>query len=124
MHSNASIAGPARPLVAAAGLTALWMAVALATSAFSCSTGPNQDPEIDDPDAFWVDATVGFTPVEGGCWKLVVDDTSYEPIGLDEEFREDGLAVRAALKARPDLASICMVGQLVEVLSIRVREGG
>jgi hypothetical protein len=69
------------------------MAVALvfATAPFSCSTtgqGPGQDPPIDDPDAFWVNATVEFTPVEGGCWRLTTDETSYEPVSLDQEFQE------------------------------------
>ncbi|MHC4709167.1 MAG: hypothetical protein ACYTA3_01730 [Planctomycetota bacterium] len=117
MHVNVSTPGPT-------WLTGMAVALVFATAPFSCSTtgqGPGQDPPIDDPDAFWVNATVEFTPVEGGCWRLTTDETSYEPVSLDQEFQEDGLPVRAALKPRPDLASICMVGQIVEVLSIRKR---
>ncbi len=109
-----------RQLAVAAWLAGLSVALVLVTTAFSCSTNP-QDPVIDDPGAFWVDATVAFTPIEGGCWMLTVDDTTYEPINLEQEFRVDGLQVRAALKPRADLASFCMVGQIVEVLSIRRR---
>jgi hypothetical protein len=125
MHLNVSIPGPThRRVVVAAWLAALSVALVFATAAFSCSTGPQgpgQDPPIDDPDAFWVNATVEFTPVEGGCWRLTTDGTNYEPVSLDQEFQENGLLVRAALKLRPDLASICQVGQIVEVLSIRRR---
>jgi hypothetical protein len=125
MHVNVSIPGPTRRRLAlATRLAGLSVALVLATSAFSCSTNaqdPGQDPPVDDPDAFWVNATVEFTPVEGGCWRLTTDETNYEPVSLDQEFQEDGLPVRAALKARPDLASICQVGQIVEVLSIRKR---
>jgi len=125
MQMNASKPDPTRRrLAAAVSLTGLCLALALATTAFSCSTnpqGPGMDPRIDDPEAFWVNATVQFTPIEGGCWTLVVDDKTYEPINLEEDYREDGLAVRVALKPRPDMMSVCMIGELVEVLSIRRR---
>ncbi len=118
MRMNVSISARA------AWLACLSAALVLATAGFSCSTGPQgpgQDPPIDDPDAFWVNATVQFTPLEGGCWTLAVEEKTYEPINLTEEFREDGLQVRAALKPRVDMASVCQVGQIVEVLSIRRR---
>jgi inhibitor of cysteine peptidase len=74
------------------------------------------------PDAFRVDGHVRFVNVEGGCWVIdAADGTRYEPVNLPEAFRSDGLPVRAALKPRPDLASICMVGEIVELLSIRRR---
>jgi hypothetical protein len=125
MNLNASVRARRR-LAMAAWLTGLSVALVLAAGAFSCSTSPQgagQDPPIDDPDAFWVNATVEFTPLEGGCWTLAVEDKTYEPINLAQEFREDGLQVRAALKPRVDMATICQVGQIVEVLSIRSRSG-
>jgi len=75
-----------------------------------------------DPQAFELDATVQFVNLEGGCWALVADATTrYEPIGLPSEFRVDGLRVRATLRHRPDMASICMIAPLAEVLSISRR---
>lgn len=120
MPTNLSNSTPTR------WFAALSVALALATMAFSCSTnpqGPGMDPQIDDPDAFWVDATVTFMNLEGGCWTLAADDKTYEPINLTAEFREDGLPVRAALKPRTDVATTCMVGEIVEVLSIRRADG-
>ncbi len=81
-------------------------------AAFACSNP--YDPVISDPDAFFIDATVEFLQLEGGCWALrVEDDTRYQPIGLEEAFRVDGLDVRAAVKLRPDVGSFCMIGQPV-----------
>ncbi len=77
------------------------------------------------PGVFVVDGTVRFLPVEGGCWSIEgTNGRRYEPINLPAEFRHDGLPVRAMLKARPDLASVCMVGESVEILEIRHRLGG
>lgn len=74
------------------------------------------------PDAFRIDGHVRFLNVEGGCWAIdAADGTRYEPVNLPAEFQVDGLPVRAALKPRPDRVSICMVGEIVEVLSIRRR---
>jgi hypothetical protein len=63
---------------------------------------------------------VQFVQVEGGCWKIAGDDgVDYEPINLSEEFREEGLAVQFTGQLRKDLASTCMVGQIIEIVSIR-----
>ena len=75
--------------------------------------------DVDDPQAFIIDGRVEFLPLEGGCWSILADDdTRYEPLGLPEEFRVHGLRVRAALKLRSDLASICMIGTIVDVVEI------
>ena len=75
------------------------------------------DPVISDPEAFFIDATVEFVRVEGGCWALHLDDgTRYQPVDLHDRFRTDGLDVRAAVKFRRDLGSYCMIGEMVEIL--------
>jgi len=75
-----------------------------------------------DPQHFTLDATVRFVDIEGGCWALVANDaTRYEPVGLPNEFKVDGLRVQATLRQRPDMASICMIAPLAEVLSISRR---
>jgi len=62
---------------------------------------------------------VQFVDVEGGCWRIVGDNgIHYEPINLSDEFRKDGLAVQFEVKFRRDLATVCMVGVIVEIVSI------
>lgn len=75
-----------------------------------------------DDETITVVGTVDFIQVEGGCWSiLAADQTRYEPINLPEEFKQDGLAVRAVLLPRDDLVSICQIGQIVEILTIERR---
>jgi hypothetical protein len=51
----------------------------------------------------------------------VSDRVQYLPLNLPDQFRQDGLAVRAELQRRDDHGSYCMVGPVVEILSIRER---
>ena len=74
---------------------------------------------ITDPD-FEDDGVVHFIDVEGGCWVIDAGEVRLEPINLTEEFRVDGLAVHFEAQERTDLASICQVGRIVELTSIRV----
>lgn len=78
---------------------------------------PGQVPE----EALTLEGTVEFVPVEGGCWSIVTGDRRYEPIGLPEAYERDGLQVRALVLPRDDLASICQIGQIVELLRIEPR---
>ena len=80
---------------------------------------------VDDPQAFVIDGTVRLVNVERECWAIDAQDgTRYEPIGMPVGFETDGLRVRAAVKARNDVYSICMVGTPVEVLDIGRYEKG
>jgi hypothetical protein len=73
-----------------------------------------------DDDIGTIEGVVQFVDVEGGCWKIAGNDgVSYEPINLPEEFREDGIAVLFKAKHRRDLDSTCMIGQIIELLSIQ-----
>ena len=63
--------------------------------------------------------TVEFVDVEGGCWTIESNGETYEPINLPEEMREDGLAVEFEATVRDDMASICQVGTIVELVRIR-----
>lgn len=74
---------------------------------------------LDPPGA--VDATVEFLQVEGGCWSIKTAEDVFQPINLAQEFRQDGLRVRVSFKQRNDMGSVCMIGPLVEILSIRTR---
>ena len=69
-----------------------------------------------------VDATVRFaSTVEGGCWSITTTSQVYQPVDLPAAFRVDGLAVHVVLRDAPGWASICMIGPLVHVDSIRTR---
>lgn len=85
-------------------------------SAVSCSN-------TTEPDLTQVVATVEFLNVEGGCWSLLASDgVRYEPVDLGEEFREDGLQVTATVRPLAEVASVCQIGKIVEIESIRRRD--
>jgi hypothetical protein len=79
-----------------------------------------QAPVVDDPDAFTIDATVRSGGPRGLCWTLKVENGSYQPVGLSEEFKVNELEVRAVVKRVPG-GSVCMLGPFVEVLWIELR---
>jgi heat shock protein HslJ len=69
--------------------------------------------------------TVRHLDLEGGIF--VIRDaagTQYNPTNLPESFRVDGKAVEAEARRRDDMASIGMVGPIVELIRIRERTGG
>lgn len=71
------------------------------------------------------DASIRFVSLEGGCWTIAPsppnEQVNYLPLNLPEEFRQDGLKVRVEVKRRDDYGSVCMLGPVVEILSIRAR---
>jgi len=100
----------------------LLLAAAACALAGACAGVGPTDPA--DPLRFSthavVDASVRFLDLEGGCWTLEVSPrVHYLPLNLAEQFRQDGLKVQAELLRRDDYASICMVGPVVQILSIR-----
>jgi hypothetical protein len=72
------------------------------------------DPDVD------ADGVVRFFDIEGGCWVIDTGDQRLEPINLQTEFQVDGLAVNFEATPRMDLASICMMGTIVELQSIEL----
>ncbi len=74
--------------------------------------------------AFHITGIVHYMNVEGGLF--VIRDakgTQYNPINLPGAFRVDGMAVEADARRRDNMASIGMVGPLVELLRVRSRPG-
>jgi hypothetical protein len=68
---------------------------------------------------FSVDGTVLKLPIETGCWVIrTLEGTEYEPTNLSDEYRNEGVRVRARLRARADMASTCNVGTIVEIVSV------
>lgn len=72
-----------------------------------------------------ITGTVQHLDLEGGLFVIrSADGTQYNPVNLPEAFRIDGMAIEAFAKRRDDMASIGMVGPLIELLRIRKQTGG
>lgn len=63
--------------------------------------------------------TVQYVDLEGGFYGIVAEDgTRYDPVDLNEEFREDGLRVRFRAERQEDVVSIRMWGEAIRILAI------
>lgn len=72
-----------------------------------------------------ISGTIRYLDLEGGLYVIQdAEGTSYNPMNLPEAFRVEGMAVEAEARRRDDIASIGMVGPVVELLRIRRRPGG
>ena len=81
-------------------------------------------PEGDGP-VTTILGVVRHLDLEGGLF--VIQDaggTNYNPTNLPGAFREDGKVVEAEARQRNDVASIGMVGPVIDVLRIRERSAG
>ena len=58
--------------------------------------------------------------IEGGCWQFESETgESYELVGdQSRKLQVEGRRAKLQIKPRPDLASICMTGKIVEVIEI------
>lgn len=71
-----------------------------------------------------ITGTVHHLELEGGLFVIRdAEGIQYNPINLPEAFRREGMAVEAEARRRDDMASIGMVGPIVELLRIRQRPG-
>ena len=69
-----------------------------------------------------IDGVIRYHELEGGFYAIQSKDgETYDPINLPEEFRQDGLPVRARLRLRNDMMGTHQVGPLVEIVEIRKR---
>ena len=109
------------------------LALALALAACQGSAPPTQ-PELaagpgkaltahgrGAPDGFVVSGVVRFLDIEGGCWQLQArNGARYElrPGQAPAAILVDGAKVVVRVQVRPDLVSICNVGQIVDVLRV------
>jgi hypothetical protein len=53
-----------------------------------------------------------------GCWALQTRDGNYELMNLPDRYRKPGTLATIHGKPRPDMASICMLGPIVEVQKV------
>lgn len=107
---------------------AVFTLIVLGTTA-ACSTNPPPEtvtpmpPET--PDAATAQGhvsgvgTITFFDLEGGFYGLVGDDGArYDPMNLDEAFRQDSLRVRFRARLRTGVMTIRQWGKPVEILEI------
>lgn len=67
-------------------------------------------------------ATIDFLDLEGGVWVMAANGTNYNPRNLPEDLRRRGTAVEADVVILDDIASIAMVGPVVDIVRIRETE--
>jgi len=110
---------PSHPGVSPGRMTHRSLALAVVCMlAGACAGATPTDPLQSSTHAV-VNASVRFLNLEGGCWTLEpTPGVHYLPLNLPEQFRRDGLKVQADLLRRDDYYSICMVGPVVQILSI------
>ncbi|MHC4118423.1 MAG: hypothetical protein ACYSWO_13060 [Planctomycetota bacterium] len=88
---------------------------------------PNEPPSVEIPTVppagtFEIKGTVVYKSMEGGFYAIDGDDgRKYDPIGLPESFRRDGLKVKVTARPRMDAVSIHMYGTIIEVIDIAAR---
>lgn len=75
---------------------------------------------VDSGDVMRITGTVHRLEVEGGVWVIRdAQGTQYNPTNLPDAFRKEGMAVEAEARRRDDMASIGMVGPIIELRRIR-----
>jgi hypothetical protein len=66
-----------------------------------------------------ISGVVRHFDLEGGFFAIRGDDgVTYDPSNLADDFRHDGLRVRARARLRPDRSGIHMVGPIVDIIDI------
>jgi hypothetical protein len=69
-----------------------------------------------------IDGIIRYHELEGGFYAIQSrEGETYNPTNLPDEFRQDGLPVRAKVRIRGDMMGIHQVGPLVEIVEIRKR---
>jgi hypothetical protein len=106
--------------------SAVLLVAGLVSGSIGCSDtadlGQRDGNRVLPPGAVAVDGVVQYVALEGGCWLIRATEGSlFLPMQLPTAFQRDGMAVSAELLPRDDVATICMIGTTVEILSIRAR---
>lgn len=102
-------------------LSLLILTVTFLITAGCASTYPTPVGELtdDDGDVIERNGIVQYVELEGGFYGLVDDDGGqYDPINLDEAYKEDGLRVHFLVRTRDDVMSAHMWGTPVEIVAI------
>ena len=91
-----------------------------------CSTKPPAEEatptppvETSEKDLISGVGTILYQDLEGGFYGLVADDgATYDPLNLDEAFKQDSLRVRFQARRYTNVMTIRMWGQPVEILEM------
>ena len=68
----------------------------------------------------WKQGTIEYVDLEGGFFAIrAAGGKVYDPLNLPEEFKKSGLSVQFKGIERHDLASVHMVGILIEISDIK-----
>ena len=72
--------------------------------------------ETVQPSGKSVTGTVTYLDLEGGFYGIVTDEgKNLDPVNLPDDFKEDGIAVRAYVETLEDRVSFRMWGELVKI---------
>ncbi len=72
-------------------------------------------------DRIAIAGTIVFKNLEGGFFVIEGDDGRiYDPVNLEDAFKRDGLKVNVVATLKPDMGSIRMVGDIIEIVTISV----
>lgn len=96
------------------------IAAAFATSAlFACAPSPPTDDSLAHKGTELA-GTVRFHDVEGGCWAIELDNAvTVQPLNLTPPFQQAGLKIKVQLEDVSGASSVCQVGELKNIVSIR-----
>ena len=112
------------------GLPRLALLLAVVGAATCGTTGNGADwdvlmPEAESAATTRIAGSVEYMDLEGGLYVLRTGDgTNYNPTNLPQAYRAEGAAVEADVVVRDDMASIGMVGPIVDIVRIRATENG
>ena len=107
-------------------LATLFSVMSLSSCAGSRASGwvVPQPPPSATRQKLHVIGTVQYVDLEGGLFVIRdAQGVQYNPTNLPQAFRRDGMLVEAEAQRRDDIASIGMVGPIIELLRIRARSG-
>lgn len=77
---------------------------------------PDATEQTDSTEALTFTGMVRYVGLEGGFYALEADDgTSYDPLNLPDEFKEDGLRVRVEAMPKPEMMSMRQYGTIIEI---------
>ena len=82
-------------------------------------TAAHAGPSLTPSQTIATNASVRLAPVEVGCWLLDTPEGSFLPVSLPSQYQRQGLAVYVVMRGDTDAASLCMMGPMVSLDSIR-----
>lgn len=99
--------------------------VVAGTGSFLSCTGPEESARSSGKkpsSELRFDGTVQYRELEGGTWVIVSEaGKTYDPVGLPEKYREEGLMVRVWANRVERMAGTRMVGPIISIQHVERR---